>query len=79
MKFTTGLSDDYVDSEEADRLTTIGFDFEKQEGEQIYACIDNPIVTINTLEELIAFKEKAGHALVLHGDDFIEVYNGYRE
>lgn len=85
MKFTLALSSPVVTQDEAERLTTIGFDFNKIEGEVMYevTCMfsdeDLPVITINTLEELTAFQEKAGHSLIMRDDNCIEVYNGYRE
>jgi len=69
----------YSDIESMGRLSILGFKFKKhqQYGWEIVSPEEGIVVEINTLEDLMKFVSE--HGEIILGEDFIEIYNDYRE
>lgn len=70
--------DDSYEMKEFELLKLHGFKF--QERDNHWYCQDNRgnDIEINLLEDLFELKKLFGHELII-GDNYIEIYDGYRE
>jgi hypothetical protein len=78
MKFKLSTSGRFYHGDEYQKeLESLGFKFTPNDYKPFYKLDHEPEIEINTLEELIAFRERFGELILTDGE--IEIYDNYRE
>jgi hypothetical protein len=82
MKFILFTSQQIYTSEEAEELKKLGFTFRKAPGYFEGALFINgqPSIDISSIEELIELSKQLECPLIIdYRNDYLEIYNDYRE